>query len=55
MVGAITMAAIRWSMDLWIASGGEVDLPKIIRDALTCVEFQPAPAPAAPHLKDVAL
>jgi AcrR family transcriptional regulator len=54
MVGAITMAAIRWSMDRWLASGTETDLPKIIRDALTCVELQPAPA-LAPHLKDVAL
>jgi AcrR family transcriptional regulator len=52
MVGALTMAAIRWSMDRWLASGGESDLPRIIRDALTCVAVQPAPAP---HLKDAAL
>ena len=52
MVGALTMATIRWSMDRWLASGGEADLPKIIRDALTCVAIQPA---RTPHLKDVAL
>ena len=52
MVGAITMASIRWSMERWLASGAEADLPKIIRDALTCLTIQPAPAP---HLKDVAL
>lgn len=44
MVGTLTMAAIRWSMHRWLASGGEADLPKTIRDALTCVSFQPAPA-----------
>ena len=50
MVGALTMAAIRWSMDQWLASGAEADLPKIIRDALGCVTLQPAPTP---HPKDV--
>jgi len=54
MLGTVTMAAIRWSMSLWLASGGEADLPTIIRDALTCVVFQPPAIPAA-HLKDVAL
>lgn len=44
MTGALVMAAIRLSMDRWLASGGEGDLPKIIRDALTCVSLQPAPA-----------
>jgi AcrR family transcriptional regulator len=44
MVGAVTMAAVRWSMDQWLASGGESDLPKIIRDALTCVRLEPAPS-----------
>lgn len=43
MTGALVMAAIRLSMDEWLASGGEGDLPKIIRDALTCVAIQPAP------------
>lgn len=52
MVGTLTMSAIRWSMGRWIDSGAEADLPKIIRDALTCVALQPAPAP---QLKDIAL
>jgi AcrR family transcriptional regulator len=52
MIGALTMAAIRWSTDQWLASGAEADLPKIIRDALTCISVQPA---QTPHLKDVAL
>jgi AcrR family transcriptional regulator len=51
MTGALVMAAIRLSMDTWLASGGEGDLPKIIRDALTCVVL----LPAAPHAKDTAL
>lgn len=51
MVGALTMAAIRWSMDRWLATGAEADLPKIIRDALTCVSVK-SPAPL---LKDAAL
>jgi AcrR family transcriptional regulator len=45
MVGALTMAAIRWSMERWMASGAEADLPKIIRDALQCIAIQP-PVPA---------
>jgi AcrR family transcriptional regulator len=52
MVGALTMAAIRWSTDQWLASGAEADLPQLIRDALSCVSLESAPAP---HLKDVAL
>ncbi|HUR51378.1 MAG TPA: TetR family transcriptional regulator [Mycobacteriales bacterium] len=51
MVGALTMAAIRWSMDRWLASGARDDLPQIIRDALSCVSVD-SPAPL---LKDVAL
>jgi AcrR family transcriptional regulator len=45
MAGALTMAAVRWSMDQWLASGGEADLPQVIRDALTCVSLQPARSP----------
>jgi len=41
MVGALTMAAIRWSMERWMASGAEADLPKIIRDAILCIAIQP--------------
>ncbi len=50
MTGALVMAAIRLSMDRWLASGGEGDLPKIIRDALTCITLQPAP-----HAKELVL
>ncbi|HUR15073.1 MAG TPA: TetR family transcriptional regulator [Mycobacteriales bacterium] len=52
MTGALVMAAIRLSMDEWLASGGEGDLPKIIRDALTCVTTQSAPSS---HAKDLPL
>jgi AcrR family transcriptional regulator len=45
MVAALTMAAIRWSTERWIASGAEAHLPTIIRDAISCVEVQPT-APA---------
>jgi len=52
MTGALVMSAIRLSMDEWLASGGGGDLPKIIRDALTCVALQPVPRS---HVKDLAL
>lgn len=52
MVGALTMAAIRWSTDQWLASGAEADLPQLIRDALSCVSVESAPAP---HVKDAHL
>jgi AcrR family transcriptional regulator len=51
MVGALTMAAIRWSMDRWLATQAQSDLPQLIRDALTSVSIE-SPAPL---LKDVAL
>lgn len=52
MTGALVMAAIRLSMDTWLASDCEGDLPKIIRDALTCVAVQPA---TRPHAKELVL
>jgi AcrR family transcriptional regulator len=63
MVGATTMAAIRWSMERWLASDAKADLPQLVRDALTSVSIDaltphlaPRSAhPAAPPLKDVAL
>jgi AcrR family transcriptional regulator len=51
MVGAATMAAIRWSIEQWLATGARADLPALVRSALTCVSVQ-SPSPS---LKDVAL
>jgi hypothetical protein len=37
MVGALTMSAIRISLDTWLASGATKDLAELLQDALHSV------------------
>jgi AcrR family transcriptional regulator len=45
MVGAATMAAIRWSIEQWLATDATADLPQLLRDALMSVSIEPALSP----------
>jgi AcrR family transcriptional regulator len=40
LVGALTMSAVRISLDTWLASGGEKDLPRLLQSALRTVTFE---------------
>ena len=48
LVGALTMSAVRISLDTWLASGGTKDLPQLLQTALRSVRLAD-PAPAATH------
>lgn len=40
MLGALTMAAVRLSTERWLASQAEEDLPRLVREALSCISVQ---------------
>jgi AcrR family transcriptional regulator len=42
LVGALTMSAVRISLDTWLASGGEKDLPRLLQSALRAVTIEGA-------------
>ena len=42
LVGALTMSAVRISLDTWLASGGTKDLPTLLQSALRSVRFAPS-------------
>jgi AcrR family transcriptional regulator len=41
LVGALTMSAIRISLDTWLASGGTADLAGLLQRALRAISIQP--------------
>ena len=43
MVGALTMSAVRISLDTWLASGATNDLAALLRDALSSVALDEGP------------
>ncbi|MCU1603339.1 MAG: TetR family transcriptional regulator [Frankiales bacterium] len=45
MVGALTMSAVRISLDTWLASGGALDLAVLLADALRTVTLTPVVKP----------
>ena len=42
LVGALTMSAVRISLDIWLASDGEKDLPRLLQSALRAVTIEGA-------------
>jgi AcrR family transcriptional regulator len=40
LVGALTMSAVRISLDTWLASDGEKDLPRLLQSALRAVTVE---------------
>lgn len=40
LVGALTMSAVRISLDTWLASDGTMDLPRLLQSALRSVSFR---------------
>lgn len=42
LVGALTMSAVRISLDTWLASDGEKDLPRLLQSALRTISFEGA-------------
>jgi AcrR family transcriptional regulator len=49
LVGALTMAVIRLSLDRWVADGGHGDLPAFIDQGLRSIAVQPATRPDRPR------
>jgi AcrR family transcriptional regulator len=45
LVGALTMAVIRLSLDRWVAAGGQGDLPAFIDQGLRSITVEPATRP----------
>jgi AcrR family transcriptional regulator len=45
MLGALTMAAVRLSTERWLASDAREDLPRLVRESLSCISIHP-PFPA---------
>lgn len=39
MVGALTMSAVRVSLDTWLASGATTNLAELLQDAMRCVRI----------------
>jgi hypothetical protein len=46
MVGAMAMAAARLAVDRWVATGGQGDLPELLRLHLASLDIGAAPLPS---------
>ena len=63
MLGALTMAAVRLSTERWLASEAQADLPRLVRESLSCISVQQsvpqfsatAATPGSTALHEVAL
>lgn len=47
MLGALTMAAVRLSTERWLASDAQEDLPRLVREALSCISVHHCSTPVA--------